>query len=586
MRTALDTETRLIASGRLAPQLVCVSKATSDKDSTVLDAEDGAREAERLLHEETVWHNAPFDLGVLVQHRPRVEGLVWSALDDGRVHDTFIHEKLARIATGESAQKPPLRYSLAACVQRRLGETMEGKSGDDAWRFRYRELIGIPIADWPAAAVDYARHDAELTIRLHDAQQDDGEPPTRADQARGHWGLHLTSAWGLRTDPVAVAALRTRLEESVASQRQYLLDAKVLRPTGSKDMKAIRARVEAALGDAAPKTAKGAVSTAESVLRESGDPVLEALASIAKDQKELDAFVPVLERGIWFPINPGYDPLKDTGRSSSFDPNIQQMPRRIGVRECFVPRPGWVYVAVDYDIAELVALGQTLLDWFGRSKLADVINDGLDVHMFAAVEMFGGTYEEAWAARKTELWKGRRTLLKALDFGIPGGLGAESFAAFAKASYGVDLSVERARELIRWWKGQFPEMKLYFDRIGAQSRHGTFTYTHHSTGFVRGQVGYTNGCNMSFQHMVAMGAKAALYEVQRESRMVEGSPLYQQCRPVAFIHDEIMSEMRRGPGLQAAIDRKKEIMVREMKRFCPDVRVGVGADVLDRWRKT
>ena len=69
---AFDTETWLIAPGRLAPPLVCVSWCDGTK-SGLLAAEAGALFVRGLLQDKDVClvaHNAPFDVGVLVQRDP------------------------------------------------------------------------------------------------------------------------------------------------------------------------------------------------------------------------------------------------------------------------------------------------------------------------------------------------------------------------------------------------------------------------------------------------------------------------------------------------------------------------------------
>jgi hypothetical protein len=111
-----------------------------------------------------------------------------------------------------------------------------------------------------------------------------------------------------------------------------------------------------------PRTEKGRVSTARLTLEESGDPVLEELATLANPSKLLSTYVPALLRGTKVPINARYNVLVASGRTSCGSPNLQNPPREGGVREAFVPRPGFLFASVDYDTLELRTLAQALLD--------------------------------------------------------------------------------------------------------------------------------------------------------------------------------------------------------------------------------
>lgn len=586
MRTAFDTETWLIAPGRLAPRLVCLTTSAG----AILNAAEAVRWMRCQLQAgaELIGHNVAFDLGVLVQADPTLMPLVFDALDNDRIHDTMLLEQLIKIAEGRSkfdhrqGGKPP-SYTLAALAAEHLGVDVQGK-GPDAWRFRYRELDGLPFDQWPRAAVDYAKFDAELTARVFKEQLAacGGDlPPTYHDQIRAAWALHLMSAWGMRTDPASVAALRAVLEGRLYSKRAMLIEAGVLRADGTKDTKAIKARVVAALGDATPRTDKSNVKTSEAVLRMTADPALLALADTLVDQKELSTYLPILEQGTTRPVNARYRVCVDTSRTACSRPNMQNQPRRSGVRECWAPRDGWVYISADYHVAELCALGQLCLHLFGHSRLAEDIRAGLDPHLAVGAQLLGISYAEAAERRGDPDVKKARQTAKALNFGAPGGLGAATFQAFA-AGYGVDIDEDGARDLLEVWKETYPEMALYFTWIGEQTQRGRFTYYHPITGFIRGDVGFCDGCNMGFQHLVAQGAKAALYEVQRECWTSTGA--LAGCRPVVFIHDEIIMEAPEAIASEAAA-RLSDVMVRELAKLIPDVPIQADAAMMRRWHK-
>jgi hypothetical protein len=93
-------------------------------------------------------------------------------------------------------------------------------------------------------------------------------------------------------------------------------------------------------------------------------------------QKLLSTYIPILEgaaAGRAVTSNPNV--LVKSGRTSWSKPNFQNPPRKGSFRECFVARPGTVWSAVDLSTAELRALAQVNIAWFGWSKMADVLRE-------------------------------------------------------------------------------------------------------------------------------------------------------------------------------------------------------------------
>ena len=385
---AIDTETWLIAPGRLAPRLVCVSHHDGQVGD-VLSADEGFAQAREWLLDTDVTligHNIAFDLAVLVEHDPSLMATVWMAYDQGRIYDTQVYEKLRKVALGWSRIDPTTgrmpKYTLAALANEYLGEDMQGKHGADAWRMRYAELDGVPIAEWPGEAYEYAKLDAQYTWRVYQTQQTNWPKraaerrlpavlPNTYEQFKYAWSMHLMSAWGIRTDPQMVSALETSLAEVVNDAMGKLKELGIYREKGTKDLKKVRELVKKAFeakGEDAPLTSKGAVSTSAQTLKNAKHPSLDLLASISGEQKLLNTFIPILRSGTELPINARFNPLVASGRTSCRKPNLQNQPRREGVRDCYVPRRGYVFAACDYHVAELCSLAQILLDTYSHKR--------------------------------------------------------------------------------------------------------------------------------------------------------------------------------------------------------------------------
>jgi DNA polymerase-1 len=606
---AFDTETWLIQPGNLTPKVVCLTWHDGET-SDILVGEDIFEWARKALSgtDLLVGQNVAYDLGVLVAGDPTLIPLVFKALEDGRIRDTMIREKLLLLAQGRLSfdykMKRKPKFSLAAHVMRHFRiDISASKQGDDVWRLRYSELDGVPLHQWPVDAAAYAIEDAEWTWKVHESQSQPyrslgevyaSEKGVRNedDQVRAAWALHLMSVWGLRTDAIAVDALEGRLRPEVEAMQQTLLDAGLMKSKTvkgevrrSKDMAALRERIKSAYSDQGkktPLTTKGSISTSGEVLKQSGDALLISLGELSGTEKLLTAFVPMLKMGVKAPLNPGYDVLKETGRTSSFRPNIQQMPRVGGVRECFVPRAGNAFIAVDYSTLELCTLGQVCLDLFGFSRMADLINDGIDLHYWMGAVVAGVSYAEI---QEHEKGKEYRQLAKALSFGYPGGLGAKTFVAFAKATYGVEVTEEEAVSYKQLWLGTFPEMENFFQHVSQQTQFGEgFTVRQLRSGRHRGDASYCSGCNSYFQGLAADGCKEALWRVAQECYADPLSPLYGVGKPVAFIHDEIIVE---APVEKVSLVAKRlsEVMISAMRVYTPDVRISVEATAMLRWSK-
>lgn len=643
---AFDTETWLIAPGRAAPRMVCGSFCDNTGQAEVLHREDALDIVEHLLATGTtiVGQNIVFDMAVVVANRPRLLVPVFRAFEKGLILSIDIIEKLRKIARGwnkfDHRFKSKPRYSLEEMVYQYLDEKMTGKKGDDVWRLRYRELDNVAVCDWPAEAYNYAKDDAILTARVFQMQQsvipsDVQFKQTMVDlrrQMMAAWGLYLMRVHGFRTDGLAVDMLEHELHGRVDGEIEYLIEAGIYRYEGPKKdpkrkkvrcMDVIQERVRIAFegrGEDCPMTegGKGEVKnpkpkTDAETLEKSMDKDLGRLADIMGDKKLLDTYIPVLKQGVLWPINPYYNVLVDSGRTSCSKPNVQNQPRAGGVRESFIPRPGHVYVGCDYHTAELRSLAQYCLEVLGVSEMAKALEHtekyphGKDLHLVMASNLLRQDYDTVAARLKAgdKEVKDARQISKALNFGYPGGLGAAKFLEFAWASYRMKLAdtehaaIKEAKNLKKLWMEAFPEMRLFFDHISSLSG-GADSCTMHliKSGRVRGDVGYTEACNTVFQSLTADGAKLAVWATVKESwtgylwnepipddatDISTASPLL-GYRPNGFVHDEIIGESPL-PLYRQHAKRLADVMKEAMCWFVDRVPVEAEAHVMRRWWK-
>ena len=340
------------------------------------------------------------------------------------------------------------------------------------------------------------------------------------------------------------------------------------------------------LGKDAPRTATGRVKADAETLHLCKHPALVALADAAAASKLQSSFLPVVKKGTEVPIHPYYVPVLRSDRVSANSPNIQQLPRKGGVRECFVPRKGNVYISVDYAGAELVCLAQVLLHLFKESAMADAIRSGQDLHLKTASMLIKRSYEDTVAAYKageTDAVEARQ-LSKALNFGLPAGLAPQTLQGYVKG-YGIDIDFLQATDYRNRWLTLYPEMERYFTMLKQAARGGTFRITHPLTGFVRGGCEFTSGANHYFQSLLAKVAKQALWDVSVECYGALGTrTALAGTRIAAFIHDEILLEAPAEVAPDAA-ERLAEIMRRASTLWMPDLPLGSDPTLMTCWSK-
>lgn len=587
---AIDTETYLIRPGEFAPKTVCVSLHNEKRSALVL-ADEGAAKVENLLRRgyTTVWANPGFDIATLCGTRPELFSLFVDALEAGRVWCVQLAQKLIDIADGCRQHQ---RYNLAVLTKRFFDQEMD----KDTWRLRYAELDGTPVTEWPEGAREYAEKDAEYTWKLYELQRGQVSIDQLAERVRFDVSLYWQSREGMAVSEDEVLRLQKKTLAKIAKLQPRLVrngllkntnkDAgkidlftgEVSEPSWGKDVKRIQGLVEAT--GHVLLTEKGGTSINNEALLECADPLLDSFAEYAKLQslrnKDLKFLLKGVEDGR---IHTRYDSLLDTGRTSSRGPNLQNLKREPGVRECFVPSAGYVFLDADYSAAELHTLAQSCLNLLGKSKLAEALNAGLDPHIMMGGRMVGITdYETAKAHPNM---KSFRQAAKALNYGLPGGMGPGGLAKYAK-SMGIDLVANGfpAVRAIREWRKQWPEMVDLFEWVRGSLPYITLPVGQHR---VRKTDFFTAGCNFLFQGSAADAAGLASWALFKECYVHTESPLF-GCRPVLFVHDQFVIESPEDRA-RPALDRMVEVMRDEFNRITPDVPVGVEGEVKTWWSK-
>jgi DNA polymerase-1 len=618
---AFDLETFLIQPGLPAPRLVCGSWANPDEE-WIGNPEETKRFFVSALErgDHLVGVNLAYDIVVMAAAYPELIPLIFKAGDAGQFHDCAVREALHDIAldllfvdyrTGKSFSKEDLggRYSMAVLMGRHFNKDISEEKQGDVWRYKYASLHGKPINSWPQAAIDYPKQDARRTWDIWHKQETHKNLHDEAAQVRATIAIQFMCTWGFRTDGAYIDHLEVAVDQAWNSARAEFGALGIYKPDGVKDTELVRNMVNEAYKGQPPRTPKGLPSMDRDTLIESGNPILEKLGTLGKNDKRKTVYLPAVRKGVHVPVTPSFNVLVDTGRLSS---DWQQMPQKGGIREAVIARPGTVIGSLDYGGLELRTMSQRAINVVGYSKMAEYLNTGKDAHSYVGGFFLGLTYEE-FLARKVEL-KAYRDVAKMFNFGAGGGAGAAAIAYNAKVKDNIRLclSLNRAKvcgvrkdvafvggkekricsvcvqvagELKRKWLLAWPEQDELFKMASQLTRNkkkvDSITF---GSNRVRGKCGYTQWLNNPFQGAGGDGCKAAMWNIDRECYTDPKSPLW-GSRIFLNVHDELLIEFPYERRHEAAF-RAAKIMVDTMDRVTPDVKNEVVPAIMRRLFKS
>ncbi len=220
-----------------------------------------------------------------------------------------------------------------------------------------------------------------------------------------------------------------------------------------------------------------------------------------------------------------------TGRLSSSDPNLQNIPVRTEfgrkIRECFVGlNPGELFLSADYSQIEL----RLLAHLSGDEHLVAAFNSGADLHASTAARVFGVPLE----AVTPEM----RSRAKAVNFGIV--YGQQAFGL----SQSLEIPMAEAREMIDRYFEVYPGVRTYLDQTVADAKEAGFAETMFGRKRHIPELRSSNGQQRAFGERTAMNhpmqgsaadiIKMAMNEVQR--RLAAGGFA---AKLMIQVHDEL-----------------------------------------------
>ena len=401
-----------------------------------------------------IGHHIKYDRNVLANHGIVLDGMAYDSMLESYV--------LASTAVRHDMDSVALKY---------LGHTnikYADVAGKGARQLSFNE---VPVE----AAAPYAAEDADITLQLHQAMWPQLSAMPALEKIFTDIEMPLVTVLSdMEQTGVAIDTGMLARQSDELAQRIVDIEEEAHREAGQPFNLGSPKQIQQLLFDklqlpVLAKTPKGAPSTAESVLQELAlDYPLPRLIlehrSLSKLKSTYTDKLPqqVCERT--GRVHTSYhQAVAATGRLSSSDPNLQNIPVRTEegrrIRQAFVAPPGKVLLAADYSQIELRIMAHLSAD----AGLLKAFSAGEDVHRATAAEVFG-------VAPETVSSEQRRSA-KAINFGLIYGMSAFGLAKQLGIARGA------AQEYIDVYFARYPGVHDYMDATREQAREQGYVET-------------------------------------------------------------------------------------------------------------
>lgn len=413
-------------------------------------------------------------------------------------------------------------------------------------------------------AAHYACEDADITLRLYEhfsrqlAQNDSLAALYQTIEAPLSAVLYRMEARGVKIDSKRLVQQSAEIEIQLKDleSRAYDLAGSEFNLGSPKQLQEI---LFERLGlPVVEKTPKGQPSTNESTLEILAQEHHAALPKIILEHRSLAKLkstytdkLPELIQAHTGRIHTSYhQAVTSTGRLSSSDPNLQNIPVRSAegrrIRQAFIAEPGYYLLAADYSQIEL----RIMAHLSGDEGLIQAFKEGKDIHAATAAEIFGGDPEH--------IDREHRRNAKAINFGLIYGM-----SAFGLARQ-LGISRQEAAGYIDTYFARYPKVRDYMDNARSAARQQGYAETLlgrrlyipdiNSKNQQRRNAAERLAINAPMQGSAADIIKLSMLAIDRE---LGDNP---DCRLIMQVHDELVFEVR-----QEAAPQYSDIIRRHME---------------------
>ena len=398
--------------------------------------------------------NAKYDMEVLVNHGIALRGVA---------HDSML-ESYVWNATAT-------RHDMDSLARRYLGYIT----------IKFEDIAGKGAKQIPFAQVDldtatrYAAEDADITLRLHHALWPRLQNLPGLRRVYEDIELPLVPVLArMERHGVLIDADQLRRQSQVLAARMHTLQQQTEREAGQPFNLDSPKQLQAILFDKLGlpvhmKTPGGQPSTNEEALEAIRD--AHPLPGLVLDYRLLAKLRSTYTEKLPAMINPRtgrvhtsyHQAVAATGRLSSSDPNLQNIPVRSeegrAIRTAFIAPPGWVIVSADYSQIELRIMAHLSAD----TGLRAAFRRGEDIHRATAAEVFGTPPRNVSGEQ--------RRAAKAINFGLIYGMSAFGLAR--------QLGIGRgeAQAYMNRYFERYPGVRIYMDTIRAQAQRDGYVET-------------------------------------------------------------------------------------------------------------
>jgi DNA polymerase I len=416
----------------------------------------------------------------------------------------------------------------------------------------YEDVTGKGAKQIPFQAVaieqaaPYAAEDADITLRLHQVLSAKLAEIPSLQQLYSSLEIPLISvlarieANGVLVDTAMLAQQSMELASTINALEQQAHDV-----AGQSFNLASPKQIQSILYDkqklpVLKKTPTGQPSTDESVLQELAlsyllPKLLLEHRSLSKLKSTYTDKLPQQINDKTGRIHTSYhQAVAATGRLSSSDPNLQNIPIRSEegrkIRQAFIAPDGYKIVAADYSQIELRIMAHLSAD----TGLLNAFNEGLDVHKATAAEVFGVALDQ--------VSNDMRRSAKAINFGLIYGM-----SAFGLAQQ-LDLSRSQAQAYIDLYFARYPGVKHYMDSIRELAKEQGYVETLFGRRLYLPEINSRNAARRQYAERTAINApmQGTAADIIKHAMLVTDAWLITakpDAKMIMQVHDELVFEI-------------------------------------------
>ena len=473
-----------------------------------------------------IGHNLKYDSHIFANHGITLNGMAFDTMLESYV--------LNSTAT---------RHNLNAVAKRYLNQdtiSYEEVAGKGAKQISFNK---VSLED----AIPYAAEDADVCFRLHHALYPKLQNIDALIELYSNIESPLVAILQqVERNGVLIDKLKLEKQSDQFAAKLNELEEQAYHLVGSEFNLSSPKQLQEILFDqmglpVLKKTPKGQPSTAEGVLQELAHdfPIAQTILehrTIAKLKTTYTDKLPLLINKETQRVHTSYhQAVTSTGRLSSSDPNLQNIPIRSAagrqIRQAFIAPKGWKILAADYSQIELRIMAHISKD----RGLLDAFEKELDIHQATAAEIFDTDLEV--------ITKEQRRSAKAINFGLMYGMSAFGL------SCQLSISRQDAEQYIELYFARYPRVKDYMESAVRQARESGFVETVFgrrlylpdidAKHYQRRQYAERSAINAPMQGTAADIIKKAMIELQDQ---LEDSS--KEAKMIMQVHDELVLEVQ------------------------------------------